>query len=163
EGAYQASREHPWLRWVSWQFLDFSVKAGRTDGVAALATKQLADDRASMPAGGLQLAQSLSNAGSILLRVKKWKDAESMIRESLTIRANKAPNEWTTFNTKSRLGGALLGQKKYTEAEPLLRAGYEGMKLRADKSPAQRTATHLAATIDWLIELAEATGKPDDV
>ena len=27
---------------------------------------------------------------------------------------------WTTFNTRSMLGGALLGQKRYADAEPLL-------------------------------------------
>ena len=34
------------------------------------------------------------------------------------------------------LGGALLGQKKYAEAEPLLLAGYEGMKQREKTIPA---------------------------
>lgn len=29
-------------------------------------------------------------------------------------------DEWTTFNTKSMLRGALLGQKKYSVADPLL-------------------------------------------
>jgi len=41
--------------------------------------------------------------------------------ECLAIRAKKEPDAWTTFNTKSLLGGALLGQKKYGAAEPLLR------------------------------------------
>jgi len=33
------------------------------------------------------------------------------------------------------LGGSLLGQKKYAEAEPLLLSGYEGMKQREVKIP----------------------------
>ena len=33
------------------------------------------------------------------------------------------------------MGGSLLGQKKFTEAEPLLLQGYEGMKQREDKIP----------------------------
>ena len=40
---------------------------------------------------------------------------------------NTQPDVWTTFNTQSLLGGA-PGQKKFAEAEPLLLAGYEGMK-----------------------------------
>ncbi len=32
------------------------------------------------------------------------------------------------------LGGALLGQKKYAEAEPLLLKGYEGMKSGRSRS-----------------------------
>ena len=46
--------------------------------------------------------------------------AEEMLRECLAIREKKEPEAWTTFDTKSMLGGALLGQKKYAEAEPLL-------------------------------------------
>jgi hypothetical protein len=37
-----------------------------------------------------------------------------------------APDAWQTHNTKSMLGGARLGQKKYADTEPLLVAGYEG-------------------------------------
>ena len=59
------------------------------------------------------------------------------------------------FETKAVLGGALLGQKKYAEAEPLLRAGYEGLKEREARVPA---ASHprLRDALDWLIELADA-------
>jgi hypothetical protein len=40
------------------------------------------------------------------------------------VRAAKQPVEWTIFNTRSLLGDALMGQKKYAEAEPLLLQGY---------------------------------------
>jgi hypothetical protein len=59
-----------------------------------------------------------------LLQQKKYTDAEPIARECLTIRARKDPAAWTTFNTRSPLGGALLEQKKYAEATPLLLAGY---------------------------------------
>ena len=51
--------------------------------------------------------------------------AEPLLRESLAISAKQAPDAWFTFNTQALLGGALLGQKKYAEAEPLLLRGYE--------------------------------------
>ncbi len=35
----------------------------------------------------------------------------------------------------SLLGGALLGQGRYAEAEPLVIGGYEGMKAREAKIP----------------------------
>src|SRR5204863_87015 len=41
------------------------------------------------------------------------------------------------FNTRSMLGGVLLGQKKYADAEPLLQSGYDGMNERAAKIPPQ--------------------------
>lgn len=84
------------------------------------------------------------------------------MREAMTIREAKEPDAWTTFNTKSMPGGALLGQEKYAEAEPLLRAGYDGMKGQADKIPPQ-AKNRLGEAVDRLIELAEATNKPDDM
>jgi eukaryotic-like serine/threonine-protein kinase len=83
------------------------------------------------------------------------------LRESLTIRQAKEPDEWRTFNTKSLLGGALLGQKKYADAEPLLEAGYEGMKQRAERIPPEGKDRRGEA-IDRHIKLAEATNKPND-
>ncbi len=60
------------------------------------------------------------------------------------------------------LGGALLGQKKYADAEPLLLAGYEGMKKREKTIPAEGQV-RLREALDRLIELSTATNKPDDV
>jgi eukaryotic-like serine/threonine-protein kinase len=60
----------------------------------------------------------------------KLAESESLLRESLSILEQKTPDAWDTFDASSMLGGSLLGQKKYTEAEPLLLSGYEGMKQR---------------------------------
>jgi hypothetical protein len=55
----------------------------------------------------------------------------------------------------------MLGQKKYDEAEPLLLQGYEGLKARAKSIPPQGSA-RITEALDRLIELANATGKPDE-
>jgi eukaryotic-like serine/threonine-protein kinase len=88
-------------------------------------------------------------------------EAEAVVREALTFREAKEPDAWTTFNTKSMLGGAPLGQKKYAEAEPLSKDGYEGMKLRTEKIPPEGKV-RLTEALDHLIELAEATGKVEE-
>lgn len=62
-------------------------------------------------------------------------EGEPLLRECLAIREDKRPDEWSTWNTKSMLGAALLGQKQFAEAEKLLLAGYEGMKHREAKIP----------------------------
>jgi tetratricopeptide (TPR) repeat protein/tRNA A-37 threonylcarbamoyl transferase component Bud32 len=87
--------------------------------------------------------------------------AERLLRASLTLRQQKQPDAWTTFQTQSQLGGSLLGQKKYTEAEPLLRAGYEGMKQRQAQIPAPYKK-YLTEAMDRLVQLYEAWGKPDE-
>ena len=56
----------------------------------------------------------------------------------------------------------MLGQKKYAEAEPLLRKGYEGMKQREKTIPPQ-ASTRLPEALDRLIEFYTATNKPDEV
>src|SRR5262245_66536985 len=75
-------------------------------------------------------------------------------------REKTQPDAWTTFNTQSTLGGALLGQKKYDEARPLLRKGYKGMIEREDQIPAQGR-DRIPEALDRLIELYTATNKPD--
>jgi hypothetical protein len=92
---------------------------------------------------------------------------------------------WTTVNTKSLLGGALLGQKKYADAEPLLLAGYEGMKQRyatsrqalerqpyvnrnadapgrADAPTLAAQEQRLAEALERLVQLYDAWHKNDD-
>jgi hypothetical protein len=58
------------------------------------------------------------------------------------------------------LGGCLLGQKKYAEAEPLLLSGYEGLKQREDKLP-PGAKTDLKEALQSLAQVYEATGRPD--
>ena len=67
------------------------------------------------------------------------------------------PDSWKTFDTKSLLGAALLGQKKYSEAEPLLLAGYQGMKFREATIPPPFKILLIEA-LERLVRLYEATG-----
>ncbi len=161
EGAYRASFEHPSLAWVRPALLDAYVRTGQAEKAVALVGKLLPISRAAVHGGSPQLAGILAEAGSALLQVKAWGEAEPIVRECLAIREKDEPDAWTTFNTRSMLGGALLGQKKYAEAEPLLRSGYEGMKQRAEKIPPQ-AKFRVGEALDRLIELAEAANKPDE-
>jgi hypothetical protein len=59
------------------------------------------------------------------------------------------------------LGNALLGQKKYAEAEPLLIAGYEGMKQREATIPPEGKP-RVTEALERVVQLYEATNKPDE-
>ena len=86
-----------------------------------------------------------------------------MLRDCLAIRQKQIPDSWLTFNTQSLLGGALLGQKKYAEAEPLLVKGYEGMKTREKTIPQHGGGElRLPEALDRLMELYTAINKPDE-
>jgi hypothetical protein len=63
----------------------------------------------------------------------RYSEAEQPAREATALYEQKDTKrsdevEWRLPYVKNVLGGALLGQKKYAEAEPPLVQGYEGMK-----------------------------------
>jgi hypothetical protein len=60
----------------------------------------------------------------------------------------------------SLLGGALLGQGRHAEAEPLVIQGYEGLKAREAKIPAVGKP-RLAEAALRVIKPYEEWGKPD--
>jgi serine/threonine protein kinase len=107
-------------------------------------------------------ASRLANFGSSLLERKQWTNAEEVLRECLSIREKIQPDKWFTFNTKSGLGGALLGQRRFVEAEPLLVAGDEGMKQRGASIPAQGKP-RLREAVDRLVELYQSWNKPEQL
>lgn len=122
----------------------------------------LPDARTKLPGDSPQLAGLLAQIGQGLLEQQRWTEAETHLRECLAIREKTQPEEWNTFNTRSALGGSLLGQKKYVEAEPLLLAGYEGLKARETTIP-EPGVVRLPEAIDRLINFYTATDRPDEV
>jgi serine/threonine protein kinase len=105
-------------------------------------------------------AALLAGLGLNLLQQKKYDQAEQVLRECLAIREKQLPDSWLTFNTRSMVGGALLGQKEYADAEPLLIEGYEGLlKLQAQIPPQGRPRLDEARA--RLVELYEATGEKE--
>jgi tetratricopeptide (TPR) repeat protein len=105
-------------------------------------------------------AASLTIQGAALLAEGKPAEAELKLRGSLAVRQKIQPDDWTTFDAQALLGAALLDQKEYAQAEPLLLSGYEGMKRRQAKIPAQ-DRYHLTRTLERLVRLYEEWGKPD--
>jgi tetratricopeptide (TPR) repeat protein len=100
---------------------------------------------------------ALDALGRNLLQQKNDPHAGAVLRRCLAIRARKQPDDWPTFNTRSLLGAALLGQTKYAEAEPLLREGYAGLKQREAKLPPHEKA-RLGEAAPRLVRPYEATG-----
>jgi tetratricopeptide (TPR) repeat protein len=102
-------------------------------------------------------AGPMASLSLCLLHQRKNVEAEPLVRECLSIREAKEPHDWRTFNTKSLLGGSLLGQEMFAEAEPLLVAGYEGMRARQEKIPPV-ARIRLTEAMERLVRLYEATG-----
>jgi len=103
----------------------------------------------------------LAHRVSTLMDEQKYESAEPLTRELLAQREILMPDDWRMFNARSLLGGCLLGQQKYAEAEPLLLSSYAGMKERKDQIPAGNPNPKRVLT--RLVQLYEATGQPDKV
>jgi serine/threonine protein kinase/tetratricopeptide (TPR) repeat protein len=161
EEARRKGRKYASLGWIADQLVDAYVQAGQRDAAVPLIQENVATARATLPPNSAQRAGTLAVNGLSLLQLKAWSDAEPLLRECLSIREKIQPEEWGTFNTQSMLGGSLLGQEKYAEAEPLLLAGYEGMHQREAKIPPPRKI-RLTDALERLVQLYEALNKPDE-
>jgi len=114
-------------------------------------------------------AEELAHLGRNLLKQKKSIDAESVMRECLTLTAklvsgsgqagsDQAVPPWKIADTQSMLGEALAQQGKYAEAEPLLVAGYEQLKESETMLPTQREI-RLTESLRRLVDFYVATGQ----
>jgi hypothetical protein len=137
------------------------AKQGQKAAVTLLA---FADgNRKQLPKDSPQLGEVLASVSYNLLGCGQHAAAEPLLRECLAAREKQEPDAWTTYYAQSLLGAALLGQRKYADAEPLLVKGYEGLKARGKSIP--RTGggePRILEALDRLIELGTATNRPDE-
>jgi len=128
------------------------VRQGKTSEAVPLLKEMIESRRTALPSESPELAGQLANVSFTLITLEVWDEAEPLLREALTIREKVDSDAWTTFNTRSMLGGALLGQKKFAEAETFLLAGYEGMKERQAAIPPEGS-NRLPLALERLVQL----------
>lgn len=161
EQVRRAGAGQPSLAWVGRELLIAYDKAGKREQAITLNKELLNESIKSIPADSPQRASALADAGVNLIRLRAWSDAEILLRECLAIREKREPNEWRTFSTQAYLGESLLGQEKFSEAEPLLLQGHAGLSQRETSIP-PTLKNRLPEIAARLVQLYEAWGKPDD-
>src|SRR4029453_4951577 len=94
--------------------------------------------------------------GSSLLKSLHFAEAESTLRECLSIRERAFPDDhplaWLRYNAMSLLGEALLEQRKFAEAQLMLVQGFEKMQ----PPPGQGTQGRKREALERVIRLYEA-------
>lgn len=93
-----------------------------------------------------------------LLAENEFAEAEPILREVVAFRDREEPDAWTTFNSHSLLGEALLGQQRYDEAEPRLLEGFRGLRDRGTTIPAD-LQFRLDEARDRVVRLYEGLGR----
>jgi tetratricopeptide (TPR) repeat protein len=137
------------------------LEAGRPEKAMPLVAEAVDGMRQKLGANSREFAAELVLICEPLLKNGQYPEAEKLLRECLAISAKSEPDVWSTFNTRSMLGAALLGLKNFDEAEPLLRQAYEGMKQREADIPPSGKA-RLSEAVERLVRLYEALNKADD-
>ena len=99
--------------------------------------------------------------GQNLVRQRKFGEAERLLRQAVAYREKGNRDDWYRFRAQAFLGAALAGLRQYSEAEPLLLNGYEGMRQHASSMPAeQRKWTRFSA--EQIVNLYSQWSKPEE-
>jgi serine/threonine protein kinase/tetratricopeptide (TPR) repeat protein len=134
---------------------------GKLSEAEKLCSERLVELRARPEFQDPHMVTLLASLGRTRLMAGKFTEAEDPVRECLGIREKSLPDDWRTLATRSLLGDVLLGQKRYTEAEPLLVAAYEGMNQRQADIRIQNKRFLKEALLS-LVQLCEATSRTNE-
>jgi serine/threonine protein kinase len=126
--------------------------AGRLTEAEAMFREELTLQREVGGDGGLHVPLPLGCLSLVLLKQQRFAEAAGYAAEDVAIWERLRPAAVERFYAESLLGACLLGQKDYEQAEKHLLAGYAGIRQRAGS---------VRATIERLIQLYEATGRPE--
>ena len=105
------------------------------------------------------LAFPLSDLGRMLVDGGRPAEGETYLRRALGLHEKFRPaGHWEIAYAKSAVGNALLAQNRLAEAEPLLRAGYDGLIAQPDFAPNDQ---RVAKARQRLSKLYTTWGKKD--
>ena len=160
ESRQQVGVEQPLMPWFLRQLAEVYQRKGEHAQAESLLREVVERWKKKAGPDSTQYALTVTDLGSSLLEREDWTEAATLFREALSIQQKKAPDAWSTFRTRWLLGASLVGQEHDTEAEPLLVAGFEGLKQREATIPPQ-ARTRLTESLKHLVHLYEARQKPD--
>jgi serine/threonine protein kinase/tetratricopeptide (TPR) repeat protein len=154
--------DDPNTLWTMYDLAGMYGVVGRLDDALRLSEETLRRRRARLGSDHPLTADTMAQLGRFYLRQRTYAEAEPLLRECLAVYETKLPGTWRVASAQSLLGAALAGRQKYTEAEPPLLAGYEGLKARADSIRAPERTPLLTGALERLVQLYDAWGKPDE-
>jgi eukaryotic-like serine/threonine-protein kinase len=134
--------------------------AGQIDKAVPLFVEVLALRQAKLGLGHPDTLKSMNKLADIYIEMKEWDKATNLLRECLRLREETRSDEWRRHQTMSQLGASLAGLARYTEAEPLLIRGYEGLLAGGARGSAARKKD-LTTAGARIVSFYEACGKSD--
>ena len=105
---------------------------------------------------------TLASLAKVRIGEQHYPQAEAPLRQALAGYEKTVPDSWERYDCEALLGVSLAGQKRFTEAEPLLVAGYEGMLQQKDSASASERSD-LPKRADSIVNFYRDWGKPEKV
>lgn len=102
----------------------------------------------------------IGEIGYALLRQREFEKAELFLRLHLDQAEKKLPDDWRNFVATNAIGACLLGQSKFSAAEPFLLQGYAGLVRRQENMPVNLRRTLLNKALASLVQLYAEWNKP---
>jgi serine/threonine protein kinase len=133
--------------------------AGRESDAVAMFEEALLHQKAKMGSQHRDTLVTMRNLSGAYLKQKRYAQAESLLRQILSIQEKKQANSWQ-YLIRSMLGGSLLGQKKFAEAERFLVSGYDGLKEREHDIP-PKARKYMREALERLVQLYDGWDKKD--
>jgi tetratricopeptide (TPR) repeat protein len=107
-----------------------------------------------------ETTNTLVGLALVSLEQERYAQAEKLSREAVNSYEKTWPDNWRRYRAASVLGAALAGQQRFTDAEPLLLSGYQGLIDREATIPAaDRSAVQQAG--DRVFQLYQSSGQPE--
>jgi tetratricopeptide (TPR) repeat protein len=104
-----------------------------------------------------QTLDAIDSLARCFLVQRRYDTAEPLLREALKARERMMPDDWRRFHTGVNLGEALLGQRRFDEAESSFSGSLAGIRSRSKAIPADQRAV-LADGLNRIARLYESLG-----
>jgi serine/threonine protein kinase/Tfp pilus assembly protein PilF len=161
QGRTKLGEDHPLILLVRESLGAALRDAGRLDRALPLLEQTLAAPQTKQGRGHPDTLRNQSKLGHCLILKGKHAEAVPLLRACVQLQEKIQPNDWSTAQTRSLLGEALTGQKSFDEAEPLLSAGWNGLReRRATIPPSVPGDARIREAGERLVRLYETWGKP---
>jgi serine/threonine protein kinase len=130
---------------------------GKPGEAEPLLLEALPRARKALPPQHDSLDAILMTLGMVLTDLGRAREGEPLLRECLQNRSSKhAKDSWLVASAQSELGGCLLTQKRYVEAEPFLVSAGQTFLERGEGPPLRRREA-----LERLVKLYESWSKPE--
>jgi tetratricopeptide (TPR) repeat protein len=140
----------------------FYVNEGRNAEAEPLANKAMEIRRRVLGPEHPETVRSVNNLGLLYLKLRRYDQAESLLRTALSGFEKDVPDGWERYNCQSMLGASIAGQKRFEEGEPLVISAYQELVQRAAAIP-PANASVVDQAGQRVIQLYRDWGRPEKV